>query len=432
MNKDPLITDQMHKHLRNCVGPVLLIACCFAPLVMLMWYTNSALGGSIEKLYRLFSQRGFFSSIYTIWHPYFFGTLTAWKIFILFTLSALICLKVLPGRSFYNGPISSDGKLSISKANGLLSFFILLGLYFFASCVMSWFSPTIIYDHFGGLLGVLNTFSVSFWLFSYVKEKWSFARKNPLQQDTRSSFFGWHPNIFSICRCAMIGWGIAILSFAAKQQSLYGLADSMIVCASLQLLFVLKFFLWEIGYLRALDITYDRTGLLLCWGSMVWIPAIYTSPTFYLVQHPHHLGMAVSLILFICGAGCVFLNFLVDRQRQYVRDKNGDCLVWRKKPDLIFANYRTEWGEEKQNLLLVSGWWGISRHFHYIPELLGALFWSIPALFDHFLPYFYLCFLTVLLIDRAYRHERRCALKYGKDWEKYCEKVPFRIIPFIY
>jgi 7-dehydrocholesterol reductase len=415
MSMDSIVIDQKRGHLRNCVGPLLLIGCCFAPFVMLIWYTNSALEGSIEKLYLLFSKGGWISSIWTIWQPYFFGTATAWKILGAFALVTLLCLKMLPGQRFYDRPLVSDGILAVSKANGLLTFFIVLGLYLFASCALNWFSPTIIYDHFAGLLGTLSIFSVAFWLFSYVREK-----------------NGWRPNIFTICRCAMIGWGVIIVSFAAKQYALFGLADSMIVCAALQLLFIAKFFLWEVGYLRAMEITYDRSGLLLCWGSMNWIPAIYTSPTFYLVLHPHHLGTAISLMFFICGAGCIFLNFLVDRQRQYVRDKNGECLVWRKKPDLIFANYRTEWGEEKQNLLLVSGWWGLSRHFHYIPELLGALFWSLPALFDHFLPYFYLCFLTLLLVDRAYRHERRCALKYGKDWEKYCEKVPFRIIPFIY
>ena len=27
---------------------------------------------------------------------------------------------------------------------------------------------------------------------------------------------------------------------------------------------------------------------------------------------------------------------------------------------------------------------------------------------------------------------RRCARKYGKDWEEYCEKVPYVFIPGIY
>jgi hypothetical protein len=27
--------------------------------------------------------------------------------------------------------------------------------------------------------------------------------------------------------------------------------------------------------------------------------------------------------------------------------------------------------------------WGLTRHFHYVPEILSAFFWTVPALFDH-------------------------------------------------
>ena len=116
--------------------------------------------------------------------------------------------------------------------------------------------------------------------------------------------------------------------------------------------------------------------------AMVWLPSVYTSPTLFLVNHPNHLGTYACLAIFAAGMLCIFINYLADRQRQYVRNKNGECTIWKKKPDLIFANYKTEWGEEKQSLLLASGWWGISRHFHYLPEILGAFFWSMPALFS--------------------------------------------------
>ncbi|KAK8989386.1 hypothetical protein V6N11_063815 [Hibiscus sabdariffa] len=36
--------------------------------------------------------------------------------------------------------------------------------------------------------------------------------------------------------------------------------------------------------------------------------------------------------------------------------------------------------------------WGLARHFHYVPEILAAFFWTVPALFNHFLPYFYVVF----------------------------------------
>ena len=206
----------------------------------------------------------------------------------------------------------------------------------------------------------------------------------------------------------------------------------MVVAVALQLIYVGKFFFWETGYLRSLDIMHDRAGFMICWGCLVWLPCIYTSPTLYLVNHPNELGTVLATTIFLAGVGSIMINYLADRQRQQVRAKNGACKIWGNNPSLIHATYQTQNGETKQTILLTSGWWGLSRHFHYIPELMGAFFWSLPALFANFLPYFYLVFLTILLVDRAFRHDRRCADKYGLYWEEYCARVPYKIIPYLY
>lgn len=59
-------------------------------------------------------------------------------------------------------------------------------------------------------------------------------------------------------------------------------------------------------------------------------------------------------------------------------------------------------------------------------------FWSVPTLFEHFMLYVYVTFLVVLLAHRALRDGRRCAGKYGQDWERYCRLVPYRIVPGLY
>ncbi len=441
MPSQPCNLTKIRRWLQHIIIPFFLITCC-PPIVMLVWYTNVHLNGSIHKLLSLLSQEGLLQTIYTIWAPIFFGTKTAWKILAIFAAAELILMKFLPGRKF-NGPLTPNGNIPVYKANGVSAFISTLALFYISSHYLNLFSPTIIYDNFGALLGALNFFSLLFCLFLYIK-----GRYRPSSTDSRTTghvvfdyFWGMelYPRIlgcdvkmFTNCRFGMMGWGLILMSFAAKQTELYELTNSMTIAVALQLFYIAKFFWWETGYLRSMDIMYDRAGFCICWGCMVWLPCIYTSPTLYLVNHPNQLSTLASCLIFIVGASCIFINYLADRQRQYVRMKNGDCTVWRKQPELIFANYKTEWGEEKQSLLLASGWWGISRHFHYIPEVLGVFCWSVPALFASALPYFYLIFLILLLIDRAYRHERRCANKYGKNWEKYCERVPFRLIPFIY
>jgi 7-dehydrocholesterol reductase len=65
-------------------------------------------------------------------------------------------------------------------------------------------------------------------------------------------------------------------------------------------------------------------------------------------------------------------------------------------------------GAPKTSLLLASGWWGLARHFHYLPEVAASVAWTVPgACQGHLIPYFYAIYLTVLLTDRAFRDDVR-------------------------
>jgi 7-dehydrocholesterol reductase len=67
-----------------------------------------------------------------------------------------------------------------------------------------------------------------------------------------------------------------------------------------------------------------------------------------------------------------------------------------------------------------------------VPELALALAWTVPVGTTHALPYFYFVFLTILLVDRAGRDDRRCADKYGPAWAEYRRAVPYKIVPGVY
>lgn len=426
--------------LRKTVGPLLLIILC-PPTAILFWYTNVHLNGSFQALWNLFLDQGFIQTIYNIWSPLFFGSTTAWSILITYSAIQLIFMKWLPGDIFY-GPLTPQGNTPIYKANGPLTFFTTLILFYVCSFKLDLFSPTIIYDNFGELLGALNIFSLFFCVFLLIKGKYF-----PSSTDSGSTgnfifdyywgtelyprILGWDIKMFTNCRFGLMGWALIIISFAAKQNELYGLSDSMMIAVALQLIYITKFFLWETGYLSSLDIMHDRAGYYICWGCLVWVPGIYTSSTLYLVNHPNHLGLLWGSLCFVTGATCIMINYFADRQRQRVRTTKGKCKVWGRDPLLIPAKYVTEKGDKKESILLASGWWGISRHFHYVPEILGALFWTIPALFNNVLPYFYVVFLTLLLLDRAFRDDERCSKKYQDDWNLYCKRVKYKIIPFV-
>jgi 7-dehydrocholesterol reductase len=177
---------------------------------------------------------------------------------------------------------------------------------------------------------------------------------------------------------------------------------------------------------------HDRFGYYICWGVMAWVPAVYALPVQYLVLHPKNLPWTLAVAIFIFGAVAIYINYEADAQRQRVRATNGATTVWGRPPALIRAPYVTADGAQHESLLLASGWWGVARHFHYVPEILLALAWSLPAGFDHCIPYFYVVYLTILLTDRASRDDRRCRRKYGACWEEYCQRVPWKIIPGVY
>ena len=73
---------------------------------------------------------------------------------------------------------------------------------------------------------------------------------------------------------------------------------------------------WETGYWCTMDIAHDRAGYYLCWGCLVWVPAIYTSPALFLVSHPMRWGPAAATAIALAGAASIYINYDSDRQRQ--------------------------------------------------------------------------------------------------------------------
>ena len=139
--------------------------------------------------------------------------------------------------------------------------------------------------------------------------------------------------------------------------------------------------------------------------------------------------LPAALALGALGLLSIWANYDADLQRMRVRASKGAMAVWGAPAVVVMAPYVTEAGEARTSVLLASGWWGLASHFHYVPEIAAALCWSLPAGAASAMPYLYLAFLCVLLLDRAYRDDARCAAKYGKAWERYRALVPYKIVP---
>ncbi|OQR93310.1 7-dehydrocholesterol reductase [Thraustotheca clavata] len=423
---------------RTIFGPLLLMATTPITAVLFV-HVFCAEGGAVMPLVDRMAADGFWTTLMEIWPTPF--NAQAWKIIGIFMAVQLAFIKLVPGPTVY-GPITPGGNRPEYTSNGFKCYVLSLVLYV-AGAYFGLFEGGIAYSHMPHIISALNVFSLLLCGVIYIK-----GMTFPSSTDCGSTgniifdyfagvelyprIFGWDVKLFTNCRCGMMYWGIAIVSYAWKQYEILGyVSDSMLTSVALQLVYVGKFFWWEDGYMRSIDIMHDRAGYYLCWGCLVWVPSVYTSQTLYLVANPIELGTPLALGLFFTGCMMVYINYWADEQRMEFRSTEGKCIIWGKKPEYITASYTTEKGEKKQSLLLTCGWWGVSRHFHYIPEILAALCWSLPALASSCVPYFYVTFLTILLCDRAFRDDARCRAKYGKDWDKYCERVPKLIVPGI-
>mmetsp|Transcript_9693 Transcript_9693/g.17455 ORF Transcript_9693/g.17455 Transcript_9693/m.17455 type:complete len:477 (-) Transcript_9693:77-1507(-) len=420
------------------LGTLALLLCCPA-FVFVLWYINCELSGSIGDFLNLAAAEGP-TGLWRLWPS---PSSEAWVIVGVFGGAEAVLQLVLPGKTFY-GPTSPKGNVPVYKANGMQAYCVTLAL-FFVVWKSGMYNPARVYDLLGEVFAALNIFSLCFCAFLNLK---GYITPSSTDSGTTGSFvydFYWgmelYPRIgkhFDIktwtnCRVGMMGWGILILCYAVKQYEEAGfLSDSMAVSVLLMHVYIAKFFWWETGYWKTMDIMHDRAGYYICWGCLVWVPSVYTSPAMFLVRHPMVLGNFVAGAIFAAGLACIYINYDSDRQRQVFRETNGEALVWGKKPEFITAKYQTADGATKSSLLLTSGWWGVSRHFHYLPEILASLCWSVPVQANYVMAYFYTIFLTILLADRAYRDDLRCAAKYDKYWEEYRRRVPFKIIPHVF
>ena len=64
------------------------------------------------------------------------------------------------------------------------------------------------------------------------------------------------------------------------------------VCCYRRLVVPFVFVMLNLSFLTA-NITLSA-GFYICWGCLVWVPSIYTSPGMYLVNHPVNLGIQVT------------------------------------------------------------------------------------------------------------------------------------------
>lgn len=336
-----------------------------------------------------------------------------------------------PGKTGFGLPLA-DGRRLAYKMNGLFAFWFSM-----AAAVLAVYSgllaPSVLYDQFGPLLTTANLFAFALSLYLYWLSKASLKPERISGNPIYDYFMGTALNprigsfdlkLFCEVRPGLIGWVLIDLSMAAKQYQLHHIVTvPMILVCAFHFLYVADFHLHEDLVLTTWDIKYENFGWMLCWGDLVWVPFTYTLQALYLVNHTHEL-----LVWGIVGIVALNLTgFAIFRQSNLQKHRFRDdpeLPIWGRKPEYLTTAHGSR--------LLVSGWWGMARHMNYFGDLLMGLAWCLPTLFNHPLTYFYIVYFIILLVHRERRDNLACRAKYGADWERYCTKVRWRIIPGLY
>jgi Delta14-sterol reductase len=329
------------------------------------------------------------------------------------------------------GPPLADGSRLRYRLNGWWSFcatWIAVGLAVWAGGLPA----TVAHDEFGPLLTTANI--TAFALAGYLYMNRTTRRADApgrsgittyvMGADLNPRIRSFDLKFFCEGRPGLMLWVLINASLAAKQYDLHGtMTTPMLLVNAFQLLYVADFFFHEEAILSTWDIKHERFGWMLCWGCLVWVPFTFSIQAYYLVTHVHELSPAATIGLVTLNMGGYAIFRSVNLQKHRFR-QDPSRAIWGREPQYI----RTASGA----LLLTSGWWGLARHANYLGDLLMGLAWCLTTGFQHPLPYFYVVYFAILLVHRERRDAAMCLNKYGPDWEAYCRKVRWRIVPGLY
>ncbi|RUP49886.1 ergosterol biosynthesis ERG4/ERG24 family-domain-containing protein [Jimgerdemannia flammicorona] len=376
----------------------------------------------VEDLSRWFSLKFFLANMYD---P------TAYAAYLGFVLFLAGLYIVLPGEEI-EGTLLRNGKRLKYKVNAFASLHLLIAMGFL-NIRSSGFGPFLfIYDHWVGIVTAANIFSfiVSFYVYgsSFLPGKllalggntgiWIYDFMIGRELNPRIGKFD--IKYFIELRPGLIGWVTSNSAMAIKQYvSLGRVTNSMMLVNVFQAWYVIDSLYNEAAVLTTMDITTDGFGFMLAFGNLSWLPMVYSLQARYLAAFPRDLNYAELVgVIALQLTGYYIFRSSNGQKNKFRTDPEGDDV---KHLEYIETTAGTR--------LLTSGWWGISRHINYLGDWLMSIAWCLPCGYATPIPYFYMIYFAILLLHRERRDDDKCRKKYGKDWDRYCEIVKWRIIP---
>jgi delta14-sterol reductase len=358
--------------------------------------------------------------------------LTAAEMVLGFVAALWLGSLLLPGLERKGYP-QSDGTRQNYKLSGMTLFFmthIALGIATFGFGV----SLTPVMTHFWSIFIVANMVAVSLSGYLFVSGrrpgvvKYPHPTGNPLPEWLQDLWFGAEQNPrflgvdlkMFLYQPSLIGVYLIIISFAYAQHDRYGTITPQTAClVAFWFCYLYTHYVKEEFMLSTWDVISENLGFMLVWGDLVYVPFLYSLPGWWLVSQTEPFSTVewASLSLFFLFALWIFREANWQKER-FKQDRETE--IWGRRAETVGGR------------LLVSGWWGVARKINYTGEIAVYVAFALTTGARAPYPYLLPLSLTVLLLQRAARDDKKCGAKYGDLWQRYCERVRFRIFPYLY
>jgi delta14-sterol reductase len=216
-----------------------------------------------------------------------------------------------------------------------------------------------------------------------------------------------------------------VLSFLAHHYWVFGkISAGLILCGSMLTYFVFDYLSFEKVHLYTYDFFAERVGIKLGWGCLAFYPYFYLIALWSTVNLPDPNTATWQLL-------CFALVFLLGWT--LARGANMQKFFFKTHPEKTFLGIEPATITDGNKTLLISGFWGLSRHINYLGEILMGLGIALSVGYPGVIwVWLYPLYYIALLLPRQIDDDKRCALKYGDLWTRYTSKVKYRIIPYLY
>ena len=336
---------------------------------------------------------------------------------------------VLPGRRVVGYASDAKGDKLKYRLNGWLVFLVTVFLWV-GVCYVGWMDWTWLYHtRYYGLAGAF-IFGMLFSLALVLpapKVKTSFLADFFLGRSENPQW--WGGRVDAKMWLYLIGavlLELHVLSFVAYHCTLYGSEASpgIYIAAALLTFFVCDYLTFEEIHLYTYDLFAERVGFKLGWGCIAFYPYFYTIALWNTVYLPNPnwppAYYLMSILIFLLGWSLS-------------RGANTQKYFFKRYPNRAFLGIQPQTITDGNKYLLVNGFWGLSRHINYLGEILMATGIALSVGYPTQIgPWLYPLYYVLLLFPRQVDDDKRCAQKYGLLWEEYLQKVPYRIIPYVY